>query len=94
MVKISFIVPENLRGKEFKLIRIHTEEGITTTSTLEYTYDSESFVLSFETDQFSIFGLVSASAKLPNTGESHTTEAFIILMSLVGLLLTLKRKLN
>jgi uncharacterized repeat protein (TIGR02543 family)/LPXTG-motif cell wall-anchored protein len=96
LVKISFLVPVELRDKEFELLRIHTDgDGVTTYTTISYDYDPETFILSFETNQFSIFGLVSASAKLPNTGhENDVNSVSFLLMSLLVGLLVMKKKIK
>jgi uncharacterized repeat protein (TIGR02543 family) len=90
LIKITFLVPEEYRGQELHIIRIHDDVA----ELLDATYNAETFELTFYTDKFSTYGLAYGDPKMPNTGESNSTGAFIILMSLVGLLLTHNRKMN
>lgn len=56
-VTISFKVPEGYRDMEFELLRIHEGQ----LELLEYSYDPETFILTFSTDRFSTYALVEAS---------------------------------
>ncbi|MDD2371650.1 MAG: InlB B-repeat-containing protein [Firmicutes bacterium] len=65
-VTISFVVPEELRDKDLKLVRIHEGE----LSVLDYSYDETSHVLTFTSDKFSTYTLSYAEniVNMPKTG--------------------------
>lgn len=89
LVKITFIVPEAYRGHDLKIVRLH--DGVV--QTLETTYDSSTFELSFYSNQFSTYGLAYADPKLPDTGERNNTLGFGALgLSILLALVSIKRK--
>jgi len=90
LIKITFLVPEEYRGQELHIIRIH--EGVA--EMLDVSYNPETYELTFYTDKFSTYGLAYGDPKMPYTGQSNTIEALIVLMSLLGLLLTHDRRMN
>ena len=88
MTKISFIVPEKFRNQEFVLVRVH--EGVA--EKLQYTYNPETYVISFETDRFSTYSLMSWSTSLPNAGENSSDLTLLLLALGVFLLFAIKNK--
>ena len=74
-IKISFVVPENLRkeGRQFEIIRVHN--GVA--SVIQGTYDAASYTFTFETEEFSSYALVytdkSGAATVTKTPTSKTT---------------------
>ncbi|NTW96830.1 MAG: LPXTG cell wall anchor domain-containing protein, partial [Erysipelotrichaceae bacterium] len=84
---------ESLYTKEFKLIRLHTNsEGVTRLTELEYTYNSETHEITFKTNEFSVFGLVSATTKLPYTGAKSNSGVLLLMISILLAFLSSKRK--
>jgi uncharacterized repeat protein (TIGR02543 family)/LPXTG-motif cell wall-anchored protein len=93
-ITITFKISESLYTKDFKLIKLHTNsEGVTSLTELEYTYNSETHEITFMTNEFSVFGLVSATTKLPYTGENTNSGLFFLILSLLLAVLSQKRKI-
>jgi len=91
-ITLTFTIPESLYNKSFSLIRIHTDtEGVSSLVEMEYTYNPITHEITFETDQFSVYGLVSATNKLPNTGNDVNSVGFLLMSLLVGLLVMRKK---
>jgi hypothetical protein len=83
-VTISFILPVAFRGVEFDLIRVHDDE----VEVIEYILDEETFVITFTSDKFSTFSLVSELEEevvLPDTSDS--SKLFNWLLMLMGFVL-------
>lgn len=93
-IVISILVPEAYRSVSFKLLRIHTDgEGMTTVVSLPYTYDPLTFIATFSSDRFSVFGFAYGSAQIPDTGESTNSLGFTALgLSLLLGLVSIKRR--
>lgn len=90
-VTISFVVPEELRDKDFQLIRIHDD----TLDVLTYTYDETTHILTFTTDKFSTYTLsyTEGMESLPQTGGYLMVVLAIGLMGIgSGALWSLKRR--
>lgn len=90
LIKITFLVPEEYRGQELHIIRIH--DGVA--DLLEATYNAETFELTFYTDKFSTYGLAYGSLKLPNTRSGGGNSVFYLLMSLCFGSLVMKKKIK
>lgn len=72
-IKISFVVPEELRkdGRIYEMIRVH--EGVPTVIT--GTYDAETYTFTFETNQFSSYALAYKDATtIENPNNTTNTE--------------------
>jgi hypothetical protein len=66
-ITIRFILPEEYRNREFYIGRVH--EG--KVEILEYSYNKETFEVSFKTDKFSTYGVILkplSTTILPKTG--------------------------
>lgn len=55
-ITISFVLPEEFRGIDFDIVRVHAGE----VTLLGYDYDEETGVVSFTSDKFSTFALVES----------------------------------
>lgn len=99
-ITISFTLPESFKNTPFNLVRIHDGE----VDVLTYTYDPETNTVTFETDRFSTYALVSDvegtdlpdAPTLPETG-SPNTSLYIALGTVVlglGIVLIGIRKKN
>ncbi len=82
-VKISILIPEELReeGREYQMIRYHDGE----TTVLEGIYDPETFMFTFETDQFSSYAIAykednGISVKPSKTSESRALDLWLSFM--------------
>ena len=97
-ITVSFILPEELRGKsDFKIIRLHVDGDTEQTilDELETTYDPVTFKITFQTDRFSTYSLTYAkTGDLPNTGKSGDYGALIILAGLILASMTSRRIKN
>ncbi|MBS3990840.1 MAG: hypothetical protein KGZ51_02135 [Erysipelothrix sp.] len=80
-VTISFTLPVAFRGVEFDLIRVHDDE----VEVIEYILDEETYVITFTSNKFSTFSLVSQLEEeivLPETSDS--SKLFNWLLMLLG----------
>ncbi|NTW95279.1 MAG: hypothetical protein HGB31_01500 [Erysipelotrichaceae bacterium] len=95
-ITVSFILPEELRGKsDYKIIRIHNDGEQTIIDEIETTYDPVTFVITFKTDRFSTYSMTYAkTGDLPNTGKSGDYGALIILAGLILASMTSRRIKN
>lgn len=82
-LKVSFLLPENLRkyGKNLAIVRVHDGEA----TVIKGTYDEKTYMFTFETDKFSTYALTYAAS--PQTGEAGNLAGIYVLMlaSLIGL---------
>ncbi len=73
-IKVSIVVPENLRSKDrtYQIIRLHDSK----TEVVSCTYDGKTGTLVFETDQISVYALAYKDAKdtTPNKPNSPATD--------------------
>ena len=65
-IKISMAIPENLIGKEFRLLHIHTAEDISEVGKDKYSITADGKTLIMETDKLSEFAFVSKTDKADN----------------------------
>jgi hypothetical protein len=92
-VKISFVLPEELRGlgREYSIVRYHNGE----VEVIKADYDPETHLCSFETDRFSSYAIIyteenDPSVKPSKTGYPDDLAKFVSIMflmfALIGIL--------
>lgn len=67
-ILISFILPEEYRGKALSILRVH--DGVV--AKLDYTYDAATSRISFYSDSFSTYGIGYTVEAVVKTGESDS----------------------
>ena len=91
-ITVRFILPEAYRNADFHLTRVHNG----TVDKLDYTYNEQTFEVSFMTDKFSTYGLAfDTSGKLPDTGDRGLSAGVLALLGFALLALSelvLKKK--
>ena len=101
-IKISLVIPENLRkeGRTFEIIRVHNG----TPTVIQGTYDATTYTFTFETDQFSSYAIAykdngsnnGKDVTAPKTGDPYDSRVWYLLLiaSLGGMLVLggLRRK--
>jgi len=65
-IKISMAIPQELQGKEFRLLHIHTSEDVSEIKTSEYSITADGKTLIIETDKLSEFAFVSKTESADN----------------------------
>ncbi len=81
-VKVSIVIPENLRaaGRTYAIIRVHNGQ----TTVIPGTYDENTHIFSFETDQFSSYAIVytgnAVTSTAPKTGDSADFRVWYLLL--------------
>ena len=81
-LKISLLVPEDLRksGRKFVIVRVH--KG--TATVLEGTYDEKNYTFTFETDRFSSYAIAYQDITDTKTGDENGRH--LAVWTLVGIL--------
>lgn len=91
-ITVSFILPVAYRYTTFHLTRVHNG----TVDKLDYSYNEQTFEVSFMTDKFSTYGLAfDTSGKLPDTGDRGLLAGVLALLGFALLALSelvLKKK--
>lgn len=91
-ITISFVLPKNYRGKDFELLRVH--EGVI--ESLPYTYDENTYTITFETDKFSTYSLAYGTTTNPNnipeTNDQRPLVMIVLALVLGVFLFIISRK--
>jgi uncharacterized repeat protein (TIGR02543 family) len=92
MIEISFVLPEAYRNAPF--VFLHIKDG--KVEAIDFDYDETTFVLTFETDDFSSFVLASEQTPtddIPDTSDSSQSYAWwLMLLGAMLVLLTSKKQ--
>lgn len=88
-IKISFVVPENLRkaGRKYEIARVHN--GVP--AVIQGIYDAENYTFTFETDQFSSYALAymdnsSTIDSVPKQGDVTTKRYWVVVLLGTGII--------
>ena len=94
MIEISFVLPEAYRTDPF--VFLHIKDG--KVEAIDYEYDEDTFIITFETEDFSSFVLAGEDVvddELPDTSDSSNTFAWwLMLVGAMFVLSSNKKRLN
>ncbi len=79
-ITISFILPQELRDKDFQLLRVHDNK----VEKLEYTYNKETFEITFTTDKFSTYAMVyGVEDQIIDTSDPQNNAGYLLLIGVL-----------